>query len=455
MRILKLILWLILAACLAWGAAIVFGPRLIASAVERYSGGAITLSEVDISPKFEIRVPLVEFKPDRAQVGAFVRGLVIDWRYDEYFELSVMAGSSQVEGLGVASGGLLTLRPHSVTDWSSAQLSATLSDLRFGANQASTAQLTGRLDLPNAALQDIEVALSDVDAFIDGAVTSLGDVTAFMSEYAMRKTVDAQEFTYDINLPAGLKTNNIELGALSALGRVSDGVAVIEADFEGVGVTDRGVTIGETSLVADYDLRSHAFGPEWRVEASDVSSINPPLEFSRYSGLIMVSGEVIELVGTADIRKFTLKTADMVLAELSGGEMTLNVVAAPDSQLGGVTLGVEGQLQATRSLSVELSAAARLDGTLPINCVAETCEARQARVDYSVNAGGEVLDGMALCDGPRCTTDQFRHRLQTSDTDAFMQNLNQYAIFNPLVLPVAYMELRRGQPNGSGHIVEY
>lgn len=455
MRILKLILWLILVACLAWGAAIVFGPRLIASAVERYSGGAITLSEVDISPKFEIRVPLAEFKPDRAQVGAFARGLVIDWRYDEYFELSVMAGSSQVEGLGVTSGGLLTLRPHSVTDWSSAQLSATLSDLRFGANQASTAQLTGRLDLPNAELQNIEVALSDVEAFIDGAVTSLGDVTASVSEYAMRKTVVAQEFTYEINLPAGLKTNNIELGALSALGRVSDGVAVIEADFEGVGVTDRGVTIGETSLVADYDLRSHAFGPEWRVEASDVSSINPPLEFSRYSGLIMVSGEVIELVGTADIRKFTLKTADMVLAELSGGEMTLNVVAAPDSQLGGVTLGVEGQLQATRSLSVDLSAAALLDGTLPINCVAETCEARQTRVDYSVNAGGEVLDGLALCDGPRCTTDQFRHRLQTSDTDAFMQNLIQSAIFNPLILPVAYMELRRGQPNGSGHIVEY
>lgn len=455
MRILKLILWLILIVCLTWGGAIVFGPLLISSAVERYSGGVVTLSAVEISPKFEIRIPLVEAKPDPAQAAAFVRGLEIDWRYDEYFELAVRVGSSQVEGLGVAAGGGLTIRPQSLTNWSTAQLSATLDGLRLGQNKASVATLTGSLDLSNLMLTDVDMRLSDVAAAIDSAVTPFGDVSISVSEYALRKAFDAQEFDYAIRLPSGVKKNNIELGAFSALGRVYSGVADIEAEFKGLRVIDRGVTIDEAILASRYDLRTRIFEPEWRIVLSDFKSINPPLELSNYSGTVEMSGEVIELVGRADVQKITLKTADMVLAELNDGEVTLNVVAGPNPQFGSITLDLEGQLQATPSLSVDLSAAVRLDGALPADCVAQACEAIQARVDYTVNADGEVLKGSARCDGPNCASDQFRHRLETSDTDAFMQNLVQSAIFNPLVLPVAYMELRRGQPNGSGHIVEY
>ena len=455
MRILKLILWSILIACLTWGGAIVFGPRLISSAVERYSGGVVTLSGVEISPKFEIRIPLVEVKPDPAQAAAFVRGLEIDWRYDEYFELAVRVGSSQVEGLGVAAGGGLTIRPQSLTNWSTAQLSAKLDGLRLGPNQASVATLTGSLDLSNLVLTDVDMRLSDVEAAIDSAVTPLGDVSISVSEYALRKAVDAQEFDYAISLPSGVKKNNIELGPFSAYGRIYSGVANIEAEFKGLRVIDRGVTIGAAILASRYDLRTRIFEPEWRIGLSDFVSVNPPLVLSNYSGTVAMSGEVIELVGRADVRKFTLKTADMVLAELNDGEIALKAVAAPNPQFGSVTLDLEGQLQATPSMSVDLSAAMRLDGALPANCVAQPCEAIQARVDYTVNADGEVLKGLARCDGPRCTADQFRHRLETSDTDAFMQNLIQSAIFNPLVLPIAYMELRRGQPNGSGHIVEY
>ena len=61
MRLLKFVLWIMLLACITWGAAIVLGPTVISHAVAAYFGDAVKVKRLNVSPALEVSAAAVEF----------------------------------------------------------------------------------------------------------------------------------------------------------------------------------------------------------------------------------------------------------------------------------------------------------------------------------------------------------------------------------------------------------
>ena len=153
MRLLKVLLLLVLFMCISWGGVLIFGPKLIKLALDQIAPGAINVQRLQISPKLEVSASMVEFSAPRSSnidLTGSVRGLRVDWSFEDALQFRVELGPTQVNGRGSIASANLLIVPKKILSWSDLSLDGQVSELKIkqssGELNAASVQFSGRIE---------------------------------------------------------------------------------------------------------------------------------------------------------------------------------------------------------------------------------------------------------------------------------------------------------------------
>ena len=459
MRLLKILLWLTLSICLTWAALIMLGPKTLIWAIEKYTFGTVIVDRVNISPKLEVNIPLVELSGlDAHNAGAlsgFLRGVSIDWSYKDGFEIITSLGSAQIEGRGIVAGAILKATPRSLTDLSEIDLTLTFESALADALEFANGTVAARLLSKQIQLSDIGIEVAQLGVKLPEESLTLEGVGVAVSQLVLGQSIANQQFEFSMRLPSGIASRELRASVLSIDGTLLNGTAAFTLTGDDLNVPGRGASIEKVTLSSVYDITEWSIGQNWDVEAQEIVFESPSIEISSYKGTTEINADKVSHTGTGKLKKLILKTPATFIGELADGAFDLKLTSshAVEPGFSEVDFNTSLTLQEDIQTTVDISAAVAA-GNIS-DCISKSCDIANVDANYRVSILGETLEGASVCAYELCRSENYQHRVETKNTDAFFSKIAQIGIFNPLVTPVLYMELRRGTPTGRGHTREF
>lgn len=459
MRVLKILLWLTLSICLTWAALIILGPKTLIWAIEKYTFGSVTVDRVDISPRLEVNIPLVEMSGlDTRNAGAvsgLLRGVSIDWSYKDGFEIIASVGSAQIYSHGVFAGAILKATPRSLTDLSEIGLTLTFESALTDALEFANGKVTAGLLSKSMQLKDIAIDMAQLGVKLPEESLALQGINAEISQLDLGQSIVKQQFEFRMSLPSGIASRELRASVLSIDGTLLNGTAAFTLTGDDLNVPGRGASIEKVTLSSVYDITEWSIGQNWDVEAQEIVFESPSIEVSSYNGTTEINADRVSHIGAGKLKKLILKTRDTFIGELADGAFDLKLTSSHAVEPGfskvdfNASLTVQEDVQTTLDISAAVAAGNISD------CISKSCDIANVDANYRVSILGETLEGVSVCASEPCRSDNYQHRIETKDTDAFFSKIAQFGIFNPLIAPLLYMELRRGTPTGRGHVREF
>ena len=252
MRLLKILLWLTLSICLTMAALIIFGPKTLTWAIEKYTFGTVIVDRVNISPKLEVNIPLVEMSGlDTRNAGAvsgLLRGVSIDWSNKDGFEIIARVGSAQIDGRGVVSGANLKATPQSLIDWSEIRLSLSFESALADALDFANGTVTARLLSKQIHLNDIGIEVEQLGVKLPEESLTLKGVDAAISQLDLGQSIVKQQFEFRMSLPSGIASRELRSAVISIDGTVLNGTAAFTLTGDNLNVPGRGASFESFTL---------------------------------------------------------------------------------------------------------------------------------------------------------------------------------------------------------------
>ena len=459
MRLLKILLWLTLSICLTWAALIILGPKTLIWAIEKYTFGSVTVDRVDISPRLEVNIPLVEMSGlDTRNAGAvsgLLRGVSIDWSYKDGFEIIASVGSAQIDGGGVFAGAILKATPRSLTDLSEIGLTLTFESALTDALEFANGTVTAKLLSKQRQLNDIGIDVAQLGVKLPEESLTLQGVDVAISQLLLGQSIANQQFEFSMRLPSGIASRELRASVLSIDGNMLNGTAAFILTGDNLNVPGRGASLERVTLSSGYDIAERSIGKNWDVEAQGIAFESPSIEVSSYKGTTEIIADKVSHIGAGKLKKLILKTPDTFLGELADGAFALKLTTSQASEPGLSKVDLNASLTLEEDMQTILDISAAVVAGNISDCISKSCDIANIDANYRVSILGETLEGASVCAYEPCRSENYQHRVETKDTDAFFSKIAQIGIFNPLVAPFLYMELRRGTPTGRGHIREF
>ena len=458
MRVLRVFLWVLLATCGMWASIIFIGPSLITSAIDNYSKGRVVVSGLEISPKLKMSASLVQFLGEdyipQSEVQGELRGVDLDWSFNDGFLLFAKIGSARTANSIAMDNSSIRIRPISLTDWSEAYLSGELNNLKFKDLRISLGQFTAKFDLSQTSLLDIKIWSRGHQLSVRDQATSFEEMSIEINEVLLKQPIDDQDLNFSINFPSGGETAYLDISKADLVGSLFQGVASFSALLNDVTVSEIELKISGLELSSQYDLGNGILGPRWQIEATDIKTTRPELELSSYRGTVEANDFVFEHSGQGEIKNMSVIANDMFLADLSNAGFSLEISSGLSAVSGVTAVDTNVRLVLDQGIEVNTQLQNQIAANNLADCIVGACALLNFEADYVINVLQELLIGSSACSKFPCVAESIQHRLQTNNTNALMQNLSQIGIFNPIALSLGYLALRRGIVNGSGHILD-
>ena len=459
MRLLKILLWLTLSICLTWAVIIIFGPKTLTWAIEKYTFGTVIVDRVNISPRLEVNIPLVEVSGldtnNAGAVSGVLRGVSIDWSYKDGFEIIASVGSAQIDGGGVVGGSNLKAKPRSLIDWSEIRFSITFESVLTDALEFANGKVTAGLLSKPIQLRDIAIEVAQLGVKLPEESLTLEGVDVAISQLVLGQSIANQQFEFSMRLPSGIASKGLRAAILSIDGNLLNGTAAFILTGDDLNVPGRGASLERVTLSSAYDIAERSIGKNWDVEAQGIAFESPYIEVSSYNGTTEIIADRVSHIGAGKLKKLILKTPDTFLGELADGAFDLKLTTSQASEPGLSKVDLNASLTLEEDMQTTLDISAAVVAGNISDCISKSCNIANVDANYRINILGEILEGASVCAFEPCRSDNYQHQIETKDTEAFLSKIAQIGIFNPLVAPVLYMELRRGTPTGRGHTREF
>jgi len=463
MRLLKVLLLLVLFMCISWGGVLIFGPKLIKLALDQIAPGAINVQRLQISPKLEVSASMVEFSAPRSSnidLTGSVRGLRVDWSFEDALQFRVELGPTQVNGRGSVSSANLLIVPKKFFSWSDLSIDGQVSELRI--NQSSdelsstSVQFSGQIDLKTKRFDNPSFKLNDV-AFetVMGSV-SAPNISVSSDNLMLSEPLSSQNLSYRATLEDGFDRGATKVGKTEISGTFGDEIVQFAAEVAEVSDDYLQLEAGTLSLVGRYDLRQGSLGQETKVSAAEISLNKPKVKLTSYRGALENLGDGhVSWSSVAHLESAELSTDSLFIGKFEGGALKIDSAFVPKPVAGKTGLNVAFAYDA--EVDFKLTSEARLDvDTLDLtHCTDLTCTASHVAASVAIDLAGEQLSGESRCTSAGCGANDFKHRVTTSDTDAFFSKLMDLRLLNPLVLQMLYAQIRSGTPVSAGHVLEF
>ena len=456
MQFLKLFLWIILTACLAWGSTIVLGPTLISRALNATFEGSIEINRLDVSPKLKITASFIKFDIPRNKVSVpvegFVRGIDLSWQIADGFTLTATLGPSRIEGVGALEAATIKFTPRGLFDWNYAELLATLSFLTDGHVVAGQVDITAVL---NDNLRSLETAVMTVQGVKnESANISAEKFILSFSDLDLRHPIEQQEIPFNLDIPGSLTGAAGYVRGVDLSGELSSPSVAFDISLEKAKVGHFEVAVGGFSASSTYNLLSKQFGPASRISAARINAESARVNIVNYSGDIHLAENKILTTGSMNIESMVLKSGSTSIAKVSDAALRYegSILKKEDKEH---RLTVDAKLQITDDLAIVSTLNASLLSTDLMRCFAKNCAIVNSLINYLVELPSATLTGESYCKEGFCPPDKMRHSVTIDNTDVFFAELAEERVISPLMIPLAYYAVRGSSPIGLGHRLDF
>lgn len=460
MNILKLFLWPILLVCLIWMAAIFLGPKIIISAISYVSDGAINLTNVKVSPKLQVSAKVINFKIpsvfDRKDLSGSLRGLSIDWKVNNGFELYGQIGPSVLNRYASLSSARFTLEPMSIFNWTEVDVRLDFEELDGDQFLLDRGSFSGNFGDFFQELNDTKFEASLFRGTIGQTLVEATNLAVAVEHYELNQTLIQQkpQITYAVD---EFKIPQIGFKSLSlggGIGLVNGGVNFDTVATENE-LKEPQIKAKTLNLLFKQSPSKNVFDGEWKFSLLDVEFLNPFAKIDIYNGDFTLTSSAFDHSGRVEIEEMQLKTDQYFLGQVENANL--------DVQLSGRLLPSKIELSGNGLLTLEskkdFNATGSFDALISnfdlMGCWNKKCNIKKLDVNYGVSVSSASLVGTFECNNVDCLSRPTRHVLKTDNTNKFFQGLSNLNILNPLSLPVAYMVISGGKNVGSGHELNF
>ena len=456
MRLLKFFLWIILVACITWGSAIIFGPSLISFAIKRAFKDSIEVGRLEVSPKLEVTASFLKFDIAGIEGSGPIRGLVrgadFSWQIDNGFALVATFGPSRVEGFGGVQEIWLKFAPRGLFDWNSAELDGILSSVEYGQVTASQVKFSAELADNTRILKSASVYANTVN--FNSATLSTDQLTLSIADVDLRTRFDRQAIPFGLKMPGSLTGAEGRVDGLVISGEVLGHGLSFDMLADRLHIDKSQITAEEISMSSTYNFASKQFGPEVKIEASQLLAETPEIKVLDYEGSIKFNNNNILHSGSMNIDTLLVENDVTYIAKISDATLQYDMSMPAISKIE-YPINLSAMLEVTDNLGISAEVNLRLLTSDLKTCIFENCPIIKSAAHYIVRVPNAKLSGRSYCEDEFCSINQMVHSVSTDNTEVFFRRLAEEKVVSPLVLPVAYYAMTRSEPSGSGHRLDF
>jgi len=465
--LLRTLLYFILILILLWATTIFFGPSVLKYATQKYYGEKIKLIGLEVSPRLKISASRVEFNnllvQNIGERSGFVRAASLSLKnYKEgklFFELSTGPIEIYKTAKIASTSALVSIESFKASE--EIGLVVNFKNLESqGKLFVESFNGEGRLNPTTKNLHEIDF----------GAEGISGNFAEQLSVNIASGSVDRVDF----NQPFETSVSNFSI-LLEKVATENKIFLIEKALVQGsLGLDDQRLDINLNDLkylddpIASFInikrrgnglIKDRIWVFSYAAGGIDLSQI----ETSPFSAAIrQISGETdfedngkISVSGLGDFESFELVSGSQYIADLSGTRFEFDLQLS--HQLNELQSGSRFSLAISNDPLVVFDGdlALRMGGNSVFGCVLNGCNLTELLLKYNLSAGDTSLVGSSLCIENKCTLDDFRHSIKTSDTRKFFMELITSKVFSPLALIAAQSQLQQGVEVGGGHELKF
>ena len=463
MRLLKVLLLLLLFMWISWGGVLIFGPSLIKLALDQMAPGAINVQSLHISPKLEVSASMVEFSAPRnsdIELVGFVRGLRVDWSFEDALQFRVELGPTQVNGRGSIASANLLIVPKKILSWSDLSLDGQVSELTIkqssGELNTGSVRFSGRIDLTTKRFDDPGFILNDVTSDTVMGSVSVPNMIVSSDNLTLSEPLLSQKLSYVATAEKGFEMGTTKVGKTEIAGILDDSIMSFQSEIADVFDEKVQLDAGALSVEGSYNLKAGSWGPETKVFAAKISFDKPKVKLNSYRGALQNLGDGhVSWSSDAHLESAELSNDNLFIGKFEGGALKIDGEIEPHFVEGMTGLNVAFAYDTDEDFKVTTEARFEVDALDLARCASASCKASNVAASFVFDLAGELLSGESWCTSPACGATGFNHRVTTRDTDAFFSKLMGLRLLNPVVLQMLYAQIRSGTPLSAGHVLEF
>jgi hypothetical protein len=458
MRLLKFFLWIILLACIVWGAAIFMGPAVISRVVAASFGDAVKVQRLNVSPALEVSAAAVEFDfPSRDGVPAvrgISRGVSLNWGITDSIRIDLRLGPTRVEEFGAVASVAILLTPKSYFDWSYVKLQGDFRKAIAAQHSAELGHFSAELETGSQLATEVQVEAEKITASIFGFEVPIPKAMMKLSDIEFGAAIAGQASDLEVQFPEGFTVDGADLKLAVMQGRLEGGVIDFDVTGSEFSVSTAGVGVSKLNGSGAFDLRRQVFRPEIEFGLEDIALEVPYASIKSYAGKITHQDGVFVHLGLGNIEKFVIGSNKNFIGELSDAAFKLEVSALTKepglAQLQGIA-----NIEIADNFNFAATLDAAVESRMPIYCLSSECNITEVTAKYVARVPGAQLVGSSFCPKPACGFGSYNHTIQTDNTDKFFEGVIASRVFTPLAVPIAYAAVRRGSAIGNGHRLDF
>ena len=461
MIIIRIVLYLICVISIGWSILIFGGPPVIKRIISGYSNGAITPSEITVSPRLNISISRLDFnfknRVDVPPIEGFSRGTEIAWSLfgnKPFFTINV--GPSVLKDYASLKSIELYAPSFQEIDWQNIFLIANLEGLAtgsFGKMHSLTAE--GNLNFEYAMLSNVIIEAEKFNVFAGSPTYSAEIIRSEFSELNLSTPINKQLFssTFDlenVTFPElGLTASEATLDVV-----LSEESRDLKINSYDVNLTEFGGFLKNVKVDGSFNQFNVLEDLQLDILDSYLSDKSP-----KFSGISVTVNKSEKERYNAKIEgdwgKFDLTHSDNYIGSLPGANFVLD--ADLDLAASKLTATLKINFNGLSNNAIFGSAEMGFRSALlkKLKCISVDCELQDFDLSYNVNFDEEWLTGSASCPEGFCSLTGLDHFVRTSNTVNIFTILNETKILSPLSSLYLYGAISSGQKINEGHELKF
>lgn len=457
MRFLKILLYLILTFCIAWGVLIFSGPKLIETFLRYHYGNNIKISGLRVSPDLAVNASRLDFYELPIEKGfvlnGYVRSISLDWggllESSPYFKIST--GLSSLEGFGGLKNGVGVLSFSSLGDFSSAKLTLNLEGLDLS-ERGSFEALEVNSNFYPYQNKFSDVVFAGEKLLIHSKPLAHSErIKGKIDSIDFRKELTDAHLKFDATLEQ-LKVPDVGFrsGKMS-ISSIGKGLSDLRVSFAEVNI-DNWFKIKDIKIDADSKNALDNFDLIFSINEVDLVQGNSLSTLGRIENImgtaILTEAQNLEISTKGHVGQIEIVNGNQFVAGLSDKGLEFDVSVSLKNQ---VIADLSMRLDTVPMILFSVTAKFNQPQPVSFNCSLLFCGVNLAGLEYEIKTLNAALSGLSDCSSEACDFRYMKHTLQTDNTEIFFSDILGMQVFNPLIIAALYGQLKSGIKLGDGH----
>ena len=460
MIVLRVFLYLICITCITWSGLVFAGPSLIKRLIIGYTHGALTASDVSVSPRLVVNVGRLDYIFDSEFAGVKIEGFSranqISWSvFGEKPFLVLKLGPTILKKYGTAEN--IAIQTASFKDmvWERVLISASITGFNISSlGKVEDLHFEGELSLGSSTLSNLDVEAHIFNSEGNNPSWSIDLFEAKLKKFVFNAPISEQLFhsTFSTDNVLVLEPN-LRISNTSGKFTTSKYSGSLKIDLHDVFISDYGTSVESVKFDGQYDREN-------LLENVDIKLVNGVFNnlpaFSQIATKITTSdGEKYNAHLGGTFNEFKISNDDLFLGLLPAANFKID--AKLDRAVSALTAKSKINFISSNAEGIAGSGEIKLESNQLAGgeCAVMDCKFTTFDLSYMINVSDEWLKWTAECEKNSCDLRALSHILSTSNTADIFMTLNEAGVLAPLSSLYLYQTITAGQKIVNGHELRF